>query len=572
MLRTVRAPVGFPGWLATEVEPPTVLNTMTTSSPRKRLAAGAGLLVVTLVAYLPAFRGGFVFDDEDYIVNNWALRSLDGLRVLWLDHSATAQYYPLTCTTFWVEYHLWGLNPAGYHVVNVVLHGVNAVLFWMLLRRLQLPGAWFAAALFALHPVHVESVAWVTERKNTLSGLFYLLAALAYLRFRPLAGAAPDRPGSRWGFYVAALAAYAAALLSKTTTIALPAAILLVIWWKCGRVKWRDIAGVAPFFVLAFVSALGTLTQESADLARAPHTVHAYTLLERVLVAGRVPWFYLGKLVWPTDLAFIYARWAIDPRVWWQYLYPLASLALLLGLWLGRRRIGRGPLVAGLYFVGTLLPVLGFADYGLMRYTFVADHFLYLPSLGVLALLAAVAAAASRQLGSSGGRAAPVLAGLTLLALGTGTARQNLIYADVETLWRDTLAHDPQSPVAHYNLARHLIDTDRAAEAVAHLEAALRAQPGDVDTLNNLGVAYVKTGRIDDALRTLEQALRLRPDDDFIHTNLGVLYARRGNIEAAIKHFTRALELNPRREEARANLNTLLARSRRPPSSQPMTP
>jgi hypothetical protein len=255
------------------------------------------------VAYLPATRGDFIWDDDAYVQNNETLRSGDGLRRIWLEIGATDQYYPLVHTTFWLEYRVWQLSPAGYRGVNILLHVVSVVLLWRLLRRLSVPGAWVAAALFGLHPVHVESVAWITERKNVLSGVFYLAAAFLYLRSALPTGDRPgDRPprrgvageGAGGGVprpvYVASLLLFACALLSKTVTASLPAALLLVLWWKRGRIGWGDARSLLPFFALGV--ALGSIT-----IWMERHEVGAVgpewdlSPVERLLIAGRALWF-----------------------------------------------------------------------------------------------------------------------------------------------------------------------------------------------------------------------------------------------------------------------------------------
>ncbi len=345
------------------------------------------LLAATFIAYQPVWHAGFIWEDDDYVTKNQALHSVDGLQRIWSTPGTTHQYYPLVFTSFWVEYHLWRLQPFGYHLVNVILHAVNAVLLWRVLRRLGLPGAWWAAAIFALHPVNVESVAWITERKNTLSGLFYLLAALAWLRFRPLTAGETSRT-PEWRFYWVALGLFACALLSKTVTCSLPAVLVLLIWWKTGRLEKRDGLALAPWFVLGAASGLMTRWMERRlGASGAPWEL---SFVQRCLVAGRALWFYAGKLIWPHDLTFSYPRWRVDAGVVWQYSFPLAALAVVAALWKVRSRIGRGPLVAVLFFAITLVPALGFFDVFPFRYSYVADHFQYIASLGLIALGAAL--------------------------------------------------------------------------------------------------------------------------------------------------------------------------------------
>ncbi|HKX46428.1 MAG TPA: O-GlcNAc transferase, partial [Planctomycetota bacterium] len=326
------------------------------------------LIVATCVAYLPALQGGFVWDDRLFIVDNPLLGHLDGLRRIWLDPGgAIAQYYPLTVSSFWLEHRFFRLDPSGYHAVNILLHVANALLVRLLFRRLALPGAELAALVFALHPVHVESVAWISERKNLLSGLLYLSAGLAYLRFR---GLCDERGHERFPFYFLALLLFAGALLAKTVTASLPAAILLVLWWKEGRLGARDVALLLPFFVLGIAAGLNTARMERVHVG-ASGADWDYTWIERVLISSRALCFYPAKLIWPSPLAFSYPRFAIDPSAVASYLYGVALAAVAALLFFGRARIGRGPLVALLFFAGTLFPALGFVDVYPMRFSFV---------------------------------------------------------------------------------------------------------------------------------------------------------------------------------------------------------
>ena len=352
------------------------------------LPAAGLLIVLTVAAYVPALRGGFVWDDDKYVTANRTLRTADGLAEIWFEIGVTIQYYPLVFTTFWIEHRLWGLEPFGYHLVNVLLHATSAGLLWTLLRRLKVPGAWLAAAVFAIHPVHVESVAWITERKNTLSGVFYLLALLSYLRFEPPDPQAHNRRRD-WRFYPPALVLFTCALLSKTVTCSLPLVILLLLWWKRARWRWLNVLPVVP--MLAIGALMGLLTawmEKNIVLARGADW--DLSIVQRCLIAGRALWFYLGKLVWPAEVMFTYPRWQVRADVWWQFLFPAATIAVVVALWLLRRRVGKPPLVAALFFGGTLAPALGLIDVYPMRYSFVADHFQYLASIGPIVLFVAL--------------------------------------------------------------------------------------------------------------------------------------------------------------------------------------
>ena len=441
----------------------------------KSPAAGAALIILlTVAAYIPAMHAGFIWDDDFYVTANPTLRSLGGLAAIWLKPGATIQYYPLVFTSFWVEHHLWGLHPFGYHLVNILLHAINAVLLWRVLQRLEIPGAWWAAAIFALHPVNVESVAWITERKNTLSGLFYLLAALAWLRYRPLTTSESAREPD-WRYYWLALALFACALFSKTVTCSLPAVLMLVIWWKTGRLDKRDGLALAPWFGLGILS--GLVTRWMEQRAGAHGAYWELSFVQRCLVAGRALWFYAGKLFWPRQFTFVYPRWEIDARAAWQYTFPLAALVVLAALWLLRSRIGRGPLAAVLCFAGTLVPALGFFDVYPFRYSFVADHFQYLACIGLITLTTSAVTVIGRRITDEGRRFdGTSAAAALLLILGATTWSQAHIYQNEEILWRDTLAKNPDASIAHNNLGIELQNMGRLPEAIEQLEQARRLQ------------------------------------------------------------------------------------------------
>lgn len=531
--------------------------------------AAAAIVLATAAAYSPALKNGFIWDDDAYVTQNADLVDADGLRRVWLQPSSSPQYYPLVFTTFWIERRLWGLEPAGYHAVNVALHAANACLVGLLLRRLGAPGAWLAAAVFALHPVHVESAAWVTERKNTLSAFFYLLSTLLYLRFDPLAPpaseGAPAPPRTRHVVaYAAALVCFVAALLSKTVTASLPAAILLIRWWRTGRVRLADAAPLAPFLALGLGFGLFTAAWERSHVG-ASGAEWDISAAERILIAGRAVWFYAATLVWPSDLAFIYPRWAIDAADARQWVFPVAALALLLVAAMAASRGRRGPLAALLFFGGTLMPALGFFNIYPMRYSFVADHFQYLASLGGIALVVGGTIHICERLPrrSPGARRAvaaarPLAPAAVLLALATLTWRQTHIYRDLETLWTDTIAKNPAAWMAHNNLGLLLLQQQRLADAATHLQLAADLRPQDADIRTDLGTAYHRLGRIDDARRVYEQALAIRPDDSFVLTNLAILDSGAGRIDAAVKGLRTALRVDPQLQPAREKLAEVL--------------
>jgi tetratricopeptide (TPR) repeat protein len=498
------------------------------------------------------------------------------------------------------------------------------VLLWLILRRLRVPGAMLAAGIFGLHPVMVESVAWMTEIKNTLSGCFFLGAALTYLRFDE------SRRGRR---YAGALGLFTLALLSKTTAATLPGALLVIFWWQRGRLSWRrDALPLVPFFILGAANGLFVAWVESTVIG-AQGSDFAFNLVERGLIAGRAVWFYLGKIVWPADLVFMYPRWSINPSDAGQFLWPAAVLAGLAGLWLLRKR-SRGPLAGALFFIGTLLPVLGFLNVYLFVFSFVADHLQYMACAGIIVVAAAGGAGLKRWLGEPATQGL----GLTLLALlGVLTWRQSRMYRDEETLYRQTLARNPdawliqgnlggllvktgrsaealehlyiaqkfhpEKPEVKYNLSLALLRTQRPAEAIPLLQDLVQARPDDIDSLshlgdalvvqnrvaeaipiyrralqlnpdlagvqNNLGNALLATGRIEESVGHLEQAARLQPDDVEPHYNLGLVLAHLGRLPEAIAHDEIVIKLRPDDAAAQANLGAALLQAGRPRDAVP---
>jgi hypothetical protein len=359
------------------------------------LAGACVLAALAVLAYLPALDAGFVIDDGMYVTDDSRMETLSGLGGIWTEVAGPEyrhQYYPLTTSAFWLQYRLWGEHPVGYHLVNVLLHALNAVLLWRLLRVLGLPAAWLAAAVFAVHPVHVQSVAWVSELKNVLSSAFFLSSMLLLVRYLGVAGSGAS---GRWVTYVLGVALFVCALLSKTATCLLPAALLLVVWWKRGRIVRRDLLALAPLVAVGAAFVVMTVYLESHH-GGARGEGFGQSWLDRALIAGRALWFYAGKLMWPADLVFIYPRWTIDATVWWQYLYPLSVLAVMVVLWSLRGRIGRGPLAAAGYCILAVAP-LSLVNVAFTRHSYVADHWAYWASMGLIALVVGVAASHLRR-------------------------------------------------------------------------------------------------------------------------------------------------------------------------------
>jgi tetratricopeptide (TPR) repeat protein len=501
------------------------------------------LVGAALLAYMPAWHAGFIWDDDGHVTRP-DLRTLRGLWRIWFEPGATQQYYPLLHSAFWLEHRLWGDAPLGYHVANVVLHALAAFLLYRLLRRLFLPGALFAAWAFAMHPVCVESVAWVSEQKNTLSAVLCLAAALAYLRFDAL-----RRPA----WYAAALALFGMSLATKTVTATLPAALLVIFWWRRGRLSWRaDVVPLVPLFIMGTAAGLVTAWVERTYIG-ASGAAFAFGIPDRFLVAGRALWFYLGKLLWPENLMFIYPRWSVDAAAAWQYAFPAAAAAVLAALFALRGR-SRGPLAAALLFAGTLFPALGFINVYPFVYSFVADHFQYLAAAVAIAAMAAAAASAAARLpraarGAIGAAGACVILGLAWL-----TYQQCAMYTDAETLWRTTIARNPGCWMAYENLGGVYMKAAQVDKAVPQFRRALDLNPDDVEALNELGVATMEEGQTEVAVALFLRALEIAPNNAETHINLGVALLQKGQVENAANHFQHAAQIDPRNASARKDL------------------
>jgi tetratricopeptide (TPR) repeat protein len=464
---------------------------------------------------------------------------------------------------------------------------------------LRIPGAYLGAALYAVHPVNVESVAWITQRKNLVAMLFFMLSILFFLKTEPdptrAAESRPQerRPGGRF-WYGASLLAFALAMLSKGSVAMLPFVLLGVIAWR-RRLSGRDVAAALPFFAVAAVfTVVDVWFQRHGNAVE----IRSAGACERLLGAGNIVWFYLYKALLPLNLVFIYPQWAIDAGdpVWW--LGPLAAVGVTLLLW--RRRKGRlRPLLfAWGYFCAMLVPVMGLTDVYFMKYSLVADHYAQLAIVGV----AASAAAGWAQWRATARSALPRLAAAAAVGcLALLTWRQCRMYRDERTLYETTLAENPgcwlarsnlalllanagelpeaiaqgrravslkpDLPEAHYNLGRALARAGAAPEAIAQYEEALRLRPDYAEAHYNLGNALRGAGRIREAIAQYEEAVRIKPDFSDARNNLANLLEMSGHTPDAIAQYEAALRIDPSDAEARNNLGNALAQSGRLPEA-----
>jgi Flp pilus assembly protein TadD len=519
------------------------------SGPAPRLPSAAsdavlGLLLIAAVfiAYAPALGGDLLWDDAAHITVG-ALQGWDGLVRIWFDPGATQQYYPVLHSAFWVEHRLWGSSVLGYHVVTAALHAGAACLVVLLGQRLAIRGAWIAGFLFALHPVHVESVAWISEQKNTLSLVLALLAALAWLRFDE------SRARRHW---IVAFVCFALALGAKTVTATVPCALLVLVWWRRGSIAWRrDVVPLLPWLALGIAAGLGTAWVERHVIG-ASGAEFLLSPLQRLLLAARALWHYLVSFVYPAHLVFTYPRWTIDPESVRAWAYPAAVLALFAVLWRSRHE-SRAPLAAALVFAGMLFPVLGFLDVYPFRYAFVADHFQYHANVALCLLLGGrLASNFERASAGTARRVAAIAIGVVLLALATLTWRQARHYRDAETLYRATLAGNPASWMAHHNLGR-LVSRKPGGltEAIEHFEAAIALKPDHARAHYSLGVALQRVGRTADAVPHFVSAIRFEPNNPELVANShyiagDILRGDPARLDEAIAHLREAVRLKPK--------------------------
>jgi tetratricopeptide (TPR) repeat protein len=530
-------------------------------------------------------RADFIWDDESHVTRNPCVVGPLGLKEIWT--TTQAVYYPLVLTTFWALHKLFGLNPLPYHALNVLLHAVSAILLWRVLRLLKVRGAWLGAALWALHPVIVQSVAWVTELKNTQSCVFYLLSILFFLKWEDHRGAVFRPPRRRTGdrrslVFALSLLFFLLATLSKPSVVMLPFVLALCVWWMRGKIRWRDTLTLAPFALISALASAWTIwEQRFHSLAVGPDW--AQTFPERAIIAGKTIWFYGGKLVWPHPLIFIYPRWDVDSSKVVAYLPLLAAMAALIALWFVRAQWGRALFFAAAYYVISLFPVLGFFSVYFFRYSFVSDHFQYLASMGPLALTGAGIATLLGRFNEASDRlvfsdseprsgstfAGPpwrlalsgALCGVLLVLLGFLTWRQTAEYRNLFALYTATLQKNPGCWMAHYNLGIVLSEQGEADQAIEHYRQAVALRPDYAEAHYNLGRLLIEHGQLTDAIVHYEKAAAINPDDAEAQNNLGVTLFGIGRTDDAIVHYQKALEIRTHYGEASCNLaNALIAK------------
>ncbi|MGA3052186.1 MAG: tetratricopeptide repeat protein [Chitinispirillaceae bacterium] len=515
---------------------------------------GLLLLIITFFAYRPAWQGDFLWDDDAHITNP-VLGSWAGLMRIWTEPGATQQYYPLAHSVFWLERRLFGDEPLGYHLLNILLHALSAFLLYRILRRLTIPGAWLAAAVFALHPIEVESVAWISELKNCLSGVFFFGAILSYLQF-------DQKRTLKW--YLNSFGLFALGLISKSAIAPMPAVMLIILWWRRGtadRFLWKkDLLSLLPFFLAGVSFGLFTTWVERRFIIAEENIHFNYSFIERCLIAGRAFWFYLDKLVDPSNLTFFYRRWEVSGAVWRHYFFPLGVASLAAALWFFRRR-SKAPLAALLYFVAMLFPALGFINVYPFRYSFVADHFQYLAGIGPLTLASAGLDLALSRMGQRFAPATRVVPVMLIAVLAILTWKQCGMYADKETLYRTAIQRNPECWLACNNLGLEYQRTERFDEAIACYRKAIEISPASWGSYFNLGDVLMQTGRTNEAITQFQMALDRKPGCAEAQVSLGIALAQTGQETEAVAHYRKALDIDPRFIPAFLNLGMLSLKS-----------
>jgi tetratricopeptide (TPR) repeat protein len=522
------------------------------SSARQLRAFGGVALIVLLtsVAYLPAMDGRFIWDDESLLANNVIVQAPDGLYRIWLTSEAI-DYWPVTNTSFWAEWRLWGSDTRGYHLTNLSLHAAAAILIWIILRRLSIPGSFLAALLFSVHPVNVESVAWIAERKNMLAMVLFLVSIWSYLCFQQRPRVGCDSPRRKW--YFVSLAAFLLAMLSKGSVAILPIVLLLLVWWQ-RRLARSDLARIAPFLAIA----VGLTGVNVWFQTRGTHEViRDVTWIQRALGAGAVPWFYLYKAILPINLSFVYPQWEVRANEvrWWLPLTASVVVTATL-IWYRDTRCGRPLLMTWLYYCVALLPVCGLVDVYFMKYSLVADHYQHIAIAGLTALFAAYSFQIVPTIFSTRTIAAGAIAAMLLVL----TYRQAGLYRNEIALYSDALEKNPDAWMAHVNLGMALEKSGRTGEAIEHYQSAVRLAPNFAPAWYDLGVALLEMHKPLEAVENLGWALELSPDFPEARNNLGAALMSMGRADEAVIQFQQALQLRPEYLSARANLARALAK------------
>lgn len=553
----------------------------------KQFVPGLLIFCAVVVVFWPVYSAGFIWDDNVMLTDSPLMRG--PFSALWTGASGV-DYFPVTYSSLWLEWRLWGMNAAGYHVTNALLHACSCVVLWRVFVRLKFPAAWLAALLFAVHPVNVESVAWIAERKNVLAMLFYAVTAWAFVRFVQ---------GGQRKWYFISLVAFLLSLLAKPAAVAWPIVAFGLVWWmnasRADKIPTpKVIQWTAPFMLIAVALGLVTVWCQY-HFAIKGDVVYERDFLARVATAGMAVWFYLGKAIVPWPLSFIYPMWKMEPMSILHWVPMLGLLGAFVVGWVFRKTWGKTVLLSLVYFVLLLAPVLGILKISFQRYSYVADHWQYFALPAVMVVIATLLRKIPHY------RVAGIGIAMLFASLAFAQARH---YQSMETLWSDTLDENPESWVAsgglglewikagrveegialcekslriypnqgesHANVGLALLQLGRVEEGIAHLREAIRVEPNYVPTYCQLGNALERQGKLDEAIELYHEAIRRGPDVPLGYNYLGSLFAQQRRIDEATELFRKAVELGPDYENALCNLGAALTTQGKPKEAVPI--
>ncbi len=507
------------------------------NSSHKNIVAIVSLTALVGVVYYPAIDGTLLWDDWQYTVGNPFLGSWEGLLQIWkAPHTGGLPYFPLTFSTFWLEHYLWGGNLWFDHILSILLHIGNAFLVIKVLQKLRLQGGWWVAALFALHPVHAESVAWVSERSNVLSTFFYLLTLHCYLRFLQ---------DFRWKSYWMAQGFFLLALFAKPATCMLPVILILLTHYLQKRLSIKILLPVLPFFIFALIVGLLTIHAES-QMGINQVVELDFTVVQHFFLANHIFLFYLSKLLFPYPLMAAYPLWELELGTWntfWPVLVNFGLIAALSMLWW--KNYGRAA-YAFLYFGVSLFPVLGFFNTSIFTKTYVADHFQYLPSLGIFVLIVQTGMWAIEKGGLH--KTIGQWVGVSvLLVLGFLSWDRSFVFRSGELLWQDAIAKEPTLFTPYRMLGNIYLQHGKYQMAVEQLSQAIKNK-GDgeyPEAYFDRGSAYTLLQQHEQAIADFTQLIQWNENDYKAYSNRGVIYLNTKQYAAAIADFTKVIELAP---------------------------
>lgn len=523
--------------------------------PQVLLIAG-----LTFWIYWPALRGDFIWDDDWYITTNPLLSSWAGLWKFWFQPGSWVDYYPIQETVLWTQWQLWGKETLGYHLTNVFLHIVSALLVWRLLGKFGLRLAWLGGLMFAIHPAQVESVAWISEMKNTLSLPFFLLAMGSWIDYEEH----KNRRDYQW-----ALGWFIVGMLCKITMAPFPAVILLYAWWKRGRVGWNDVKAIGPFVLISLVLGMTTIVVGNVYRANGlaqPEIFPTGGILYRLDGVGLITSVYFARCFLPVDLLTVYPQWPVDPGAWIEYLPWLVLPGIVYVLWKKRQGWGRHVLLGIGFFLLTLAPFLGFILVSYMSFTWVMDHYLYLPIIGLIGLVVAGLGDLTARLPRLTAFAT-VIGALVMALMAWESHAFAGLYVNDETLWGHTLQRNPDVWLAHHDLGCNLIEKGRYAEAIGHLNEVVRLNPGFDDGHYNLGLALDKMGRTSEAQAEYQESIRLNPRQTKPYVNLAAIQKRNGHLDEAERLLRLAQNIDPRDGLVATDLGGILFQTKRVPEA-----